>query len=160
MEKNIGRELINEIGQEGLFEAIINYSSPETKSHYREIDQKLGPAYIRGLDVEGITTKIINDNNMTKIIDIYGRLIDLTYGHLKCIPGQIEKKLGDPIIQDFHHQSPGDYGYETEEVKIPEHWTVDDAGKKEISEYLEKLKEKYEPRKKEIIFKKLFGKKP
>jgi len=79
--------LINEIGKEGLFEAIINYSSPETRNHYKEIDQKLGSNYIRGLDVEEITTKIINDNNLTKIIDIYGKLVDLTYDHLKFIPG-------------------------------------------------------------------------
>jgi len=160
MERNIGRELINEIGKEGLFEAIINYSSPETRNHYKEIDQKLGSNYIRGLDVEEITTKIINDNNLTKIIDIYGKLVDLTYDHLKFIPGHTEKKLGDPIMGDFHHSSPGDYGHEIEEVKIPEHWTIDDEGKKEIDKYTDELKEIYKPKKQVTIFKKLFSKKP
>jgi hypothetical protein len=159
--ERIGQQLIDNIGQESLIKIIVtNYSSPETQSHYREIVQKLGPEFIRGFGIYDVASEIIKRDGLTKIKVVYEELINQTHNHLEFIPEHTEKKLGDPIMQDFYHQSPGEYGYETEEVKITEHWTVDDVGQKEISEYLEKLKEKYEPRKKEIIFKKLFSKKP
>jgi len=161
MEKYTKREAVDRNTRETLVNVIIeNYCSIQTQTHYKEIIQKLGPECIRGFGIDNVTSEMIKRDELAKIKDVYEKLINLSHDHLEFIPEHIEKKLDDPIMQDFHHYCSGIYGYDTYQVKIPDQWTVNDEGKKEIDNYVGELKQKYEPRKKEIIFKRLFSKKP
>jgi hypothetical protein len=107
-----------------------------SRERYDELILKLGDNFFQAKLAD------INDMPPNKLVETYKYLIDTAYGSLKYIPKHTEE-ITRPVIQDFHHFSPGTFGEMTYTVNVPDKWTLTDEGNEKIGEYLKKLREEH-----------------